>query len=365
MNPPLIVRAFPFVLVILGAIGHWLMPRLTRHDLYFAVTVPPGFRDSGQARLILRRYRRGVISVSTLALVLLGAAIDSHAFLWVPLIVLTQLGALFGIFYATRRAVLPNRVSPTTVREAHIGPRARKIPGGWMVASGPYALLAASAAYLGTHWRLIPARFVVHWGAGGLPDRWATRSPMTVFLPLLMAALILAGLTLLLYGIAHWLRPIHADGAEGARESRFRTAQSILLLTVEYCVALQFSWIALHPLLSGPQRPAAIIALLPAMIVFVFVGVLMWLGQGGSRTLVSQSTTPESAKPIGDRTEDRFWKLGVFYFNRDDPSVMVEKRFGIGYTMNFAHPMAWVLIAILVLIPVAVSASIALRHVRR
>lgn len=38
--------------------------------------------------------------------------------------------------------------------------------------------------------------------------------------------------------------------------------------------------------------------------------------------------------------EDRSCKLGVFYFNRDDSSVVVDKRFGIGYTMNFAQPLA-------------------------
>lgn len=32
--------------------------------------------------------------------------------------------------------------------------------------------------------------------------------------------------------------------------------------------------------------------------------------------------------------------LGAFYINRDDPSIFVEKRFGIGYTINFGNPKA-------------------------
>jgi uncharacterized membrane protein len=52
--------------------------------------------------------------------------------------------------------------------------------------------------------------------------------------------------------------------------------------------------------------------------------------------------------PVGDRTLDRYWKLGVFYFNRDDSAVLVEKRFGLGYSLNFARPTAWF---ILLLVP--------------
>ena len=36
-----------------------------------------------------------------------------------------------------------------------------------------------------------------------------------------------------------------------------------------------------------------------------------------------------------DRERDACWKWGVFYFNPDDPSILVEKRSGLGYTLNF------------------------------
>lgn len=43
--------------------------------------------------------------------------------------------------------------------------------------------------------------------------------------------------------------------------------------------------------------------------------------------------------------DDARWILGMFYYNPSDPSVFVEKRSGIGYTLNFARPAGWVLIA--------------------
>ena len=45
--------------------------------------------------------------------------------------------------------------------------------------------------------------------------------------------------------------------------------------------------------------------------------------------------------------------------NPDDPSLMVEKRFGVGWTMNMARPAAWMILAG-ILLAVAVSIVVAL-----
>jgi uncharacterized membrane protein len=41
----------------------------------------------------------------------------------------------------------------------------------------------------------------------------------------------------------------------------------------------------------------------------------------------------------------------MFYVNRDDPALLVEKRFGIGYTLNFGHPGSWLLLVGIVVVP--------------
>ena len=58
-----------------------------------------------------------------------------------------------------------------------------------------------------------------------------------------------------------------------------------------------------------------------------------------------------SPVPVGDRTADRYWKMGIFYFNREDSAVLVEKRFGLGYTLNFARPAAWVIVLLILMGP--------------
>ncbi len=44
------------------------------------------------------------------------------------------------------------------------------------------------------------------------------------------------------------------------------------------------------------------------------------------------------------------WRLGVFYFNRQDPRLLVPKRHGFGWTLNFAHLVAWVIIGVIIVL---------------
>ncbi|GEM_PF-5174587 len=37
---------------------------------------------------------------------------------------------------------------------------------------------------------------------------------------------------------------------------------------------------------------------------------------------------------------DTHWKMGIFYINKDDPAILVPKRFGLGFTPNLANSKA-------------------------
>ena len=67
-------------------------------------------------------------------------------------------------------------------------------------------------------------------------------------------------------------------------------------------------------------------------------------GQGGDRVQMNKS----SSGKVMNRDDDRYWKLGQFYFNREDPALFLEKRFGIGWTSNWAHPLSWIILAAII-----------------
>src|ERR1700732_197088 len=264
----LVIEIQIIIAISIGGIGilygilFWFMPRLARHDLYFAVTVAPGFRDQAEGKSILSRYRLELISAYVLALVAFVPAIAWFRASFVPGL-LIELLASFIVFYRARQRVRPFAVAPTTIREAELGQHDRVIPGGMIAASGPFVLVAATGLY--------------HWFRGGE----TTVRGLAVYL--LSTVLVLVAQTVLLYGLVHWVRPVYASGGERDRELKFRRTFSAIVLGAEYYVTLQASWIILAPHRGNLMA----VGLLPLAFVFVLIVIvaLARLGQGGSRML--------------------------------------------------------------------------------
>jgi len=47
-------------------------------------------------------------------------------------------------------------------------------------------------------------------------------------------------------------------------------------------------------------------------------------------------------------TNPAHWKLTIFYYNPDEPRLLVPRRIGILFTLNFAKPTAWAIIGTIV-----------------
>jgi uncharacterized membrane protein len=355
---PNLIMAFVIVLCL---VLFYLMPRMTRPDVYFAVTVPSEFRDSTEGWSILKHYRVAVAIGSVLALLVVltpARGGESNFAVVMPLAgLLLQGGGVFFAYYRARRQVLPHAVAPATVREAALQPRPARLPGGWLLQFPPFAVLAGTGIWLDTHWDEIPATFPIHWGAHGQPNNWSTRTFTGVYGSLLMGVVMCAFMGFLAYAFLRWSRPVQAGGPQGERERRFRRMVGSILVATQYLLALQFAWIGLTPLSRPQAGPPGVVPILVIALGFVVVVVVLTMryGQGGTRLADAAASAAGGRAPVGDRTPDKYWKLGLFYVNREDPALFIEKRFGIGYTLNFGHPGAWIGLAVLVAVTVAIA----------
>ncbi|MFY7814072.1 MAG: DUF5808 domain-containing protein [Chryseobacterium taeanense] len=52
-----------------------------------------------------------------------------------------------------------------------------------------------------------------------------------------------------------------------------------------------------------------------------------------------------------NRDQNSFWKLGIFYYNKQDKRLFPPKRTGLGWTVNFANPFS---VALFILILIAI-----------
>jgi uncharacterized membrane protein len=69
-------------------------------------------------------------------------------------------------------------------------------------------------------------------------------------------------------------------------------------------------------------------------------------------------TSIGNSRDVIDRDDDQHWKLGQFYYNKNDPALFLEKRFGIGWTVNLARPLAWITFLVIILLAVGIPIAL-------
>jgi len=334
------------VALLIGALNY-AMPQLTRRDIFFSVTVTPEFRETLQAREILVAYRRAIVIATGLALALLTVATPAGMELAGAGLLMLELLADAACFVVAHRRTLAHASAPSTAREATIASQSQ-MPGLIPLLLGPYLMLACAVLLTRARWSEIPDPMPVHWDIAGNPNGWMPKTWL-LYVGMTAGELVLClMLTFAIVGMLYFSRQIAASGSRAREERRFR-------------------WIGIAALLAGSYLAAALAFLpLSPRATFSFGGVTFFLaimmvgslelvrrGQGGVRL------APAAREPISDRTPDACWKWGAIYYNPDDPALIVEKRFGIGWTLNFAHRGAWIFIG-LIFVSVALSLSLPL-----
>jgi uncharacterized membrane protein len=352
--------AIDATVLVITATVNLLMPSLTRRDVLFGVTVTPDARSTRLGQATIRRYRLqvlGVAVVSALALALLAvSAPDAWWFgSWSSLLVLVPvliMAVPYLVAHNASHALQAAAGEAGTAGSGGVAPVAELrprhygdyIPLFWEAL--PPAIIAATAAYLAIRYASAPVIIPVHFDAAGNPNRYAAKTIGSYFSLVwtqLALEVLLTGLALLIVG---------SKALPGQAESRFRQwwlryLYGVKLLTLAYLgiVAVLIASAAE----TGSGTSMTIIA--PLTLVFVVillggaVGIAVRTGQGGSRLGGPVETAI-------DRMDDRYWKLGVFYMNSQDPSLLVERRFGVGWTINLGN--RWSIVTLCALLAIAV-----------
>lgn len=191
----------------------------------------------------------------------------------------------------------------------------------------PLALLAAAAAWLASKWDALPARWVVHWGRGGVPDGYATKSFGGVFGPLLFAAALAVFLEVL---------AVVLERISRARFPQLARAYGNFVRWLSLAVVGSIAAVAILLPSETPPSPRVFLGLILGSVVVALVAGAVGLASATRRMMAQGQSLPKGYSPL-------------IYRNPNDPRLIVPKLVGVGWTFNFAHPAAWLLLALLLL----------------
>jgi len=356
MNMPATVLTTIATVGVTGAIL-LLLPRFARPTVPFGVRVPPSRVDAPVIRQATSQYYRGVTIV---ALVVIAAA-AAAAVVIPPEVVLTVapfilLAAWFVPYLAARRRVQEAKrkerwfedVRQTAVADTSLRTEPPQYPWAW---AAPSIVIAVATIAVGIAvYPSLPDQIATHFGTSGA-DRFADTTVWSAFgLPGIQVLI-----TLLLLGLVPVVLRSKADlsaaDPEGSASQyrRYATTMARLLLVLAAGMNLTFGVVSLMVWEVLPASGAWVgLSLVPTLVAAVVLMVVATRsGQSGHRLPVE--STHDEGPAVADRDADDRWVAGMIYVNRDDPALWVPRRFGgIGWTMNFGRPAAWVLSLVLI-----------------
>ena len=342
-----------FVLTAFAGGIYLVLPRIGRRGLLFGVYVGEEQSVGDEARRMIRRWQVRMLvwlAFGLLGGILTGLLSSPEDAPPASCLVLTA-GYFIEYLQAHRRARALAHGGPPPLAAAPLLPDDLKplllppLAFGLAFASGIFAL-----GYAWSHYADLPAVIPIHFGASGAPDAWRPKSFFSVMQAPLLALVLglgLGGSAILISGAKRAIRYPDGEASLHAQE-RFRRAMARYMAGTALLVTAMLTATSVFAIRIGLGRmasfPAAFMDFVFTMIIWVIGGVLYLLaryGQGGARLEGAAARTPLT----DGLADNRRWILGIIYVNRDDPSFLVEHRFGFGYTLNFGNWKAVALFA--------------------
>lgn len=340
--------------LLLPIIGFFMAatPYLMRRGEVFAVTVPSAAQQDSYLKKLKRQYSL-IVSLTTVLITaiafvfaLMGEGTGVMVVVIVGTLVLCVGGYLLMLAYRARTKsykrdqgwVAEVQESVAAVGEGAI-PQALSLR--WNLLYVPIVLVTAALGVIG--YPHMPDMIPMHADFAGNVNSWEPKSPSVVGFPLFMQAFLIVCFLFSHWVILRskkWSEP-GAPATSALAYGMFARAQSIFLLAsglaLTAVIGIVFMLSALDVLSLGQAGALVMAVTVPILIGAIAVSVVY--GQAGSRVFKRMQG---SDAILAD--DDEHWKLGVFYFNADDPSLFLPERFGVGWTVNWARPAVWAII---------------------
>ena len=377
MTDSLTLMVFLIAIVLFSGAILAATPWFMKKNECFAVTIPESAQADVRFLAFRKRYAAAVLAVTLICTVALGVvsnvvlgkmssatdAASLNAILAVAIVAAATIPLIASfalmLHYRKRVKAIKREEGWKAERDeavALIGFEEAPAPPSlaWNVVYVPIVLitLAIGLALYPSTPDLVPT----HIDFAGNVNQWTPKGPALIAFPLLVEVFMAA-----CFIFSHWMtirskkdvdpaRPAISAYAYGA----FARAECILLLVGGSVLTAVLGIVMILMMTEFLSMLVTMVLIIVATLVFVGATIAFSIvyGQSGSRLV---KRLEENGDIIADN--DEHWKAGIFYWNKDDASLILPKRFGVGWTMNWARPAAWAIVGGITLASIAFVAA--------
>jgi len=324
-----------------------VLPSIASPTVPFGVRVPAQRADDPTVVRQTRAYRRrvliGGIIAAGICVAIYGVTGET---LLLPLTVLALVSVWYGCFFLANHEIRAAKAAGSWYEglrqgiavDTELRTDPPRFPWLWLA---PALIVTAATAVIGVIlYPSMPAILAVHYDAKGVPNREAAKSVgaafSLVFVQIGVTAL-LAGIAAAIFRTRPDIDPAHPLGsARWHRQYMLLGARALLGLVAVIDLAMLGSSLLMW---TGTVTPWAPLVVVLPILAAVLVAVVVVSRNNRERDGGEEDTG------LTHRDDDKLWRGGMFYVNREDRALMVARRFGVGWTLNFGNPKTAMLFA--------------------
>jgi len=344
-------------IAVLNGVLMPLFPILTRKSFLFGVKIPAEQQGCSEAKAMKKNYNTICLSGTVVLIMLIIIQ-----YIFIPDFTLTALMYFpFLCIVVLMAAYIPNwkkavklkeerewKVSATVfadTKSSHSRGNLSELPWGWYIFS--IVLIIASLIIAFIQYPGLPDKIPTHFDANMQPNVWSDKSLSAV---LMMPLINISTFLILWFTGFMFVRARYQIDQQNPELSftqhriyRRRLGHSIGFLTAGLTIMMAFNGLmTIFPNLYVPFW--SILALLFISTVPLLI-VATISGQGGCRIkpkgIAIGSAYAQNGLDVSNvlpgRGDDKYWALGMFYHNPDDPAYLVESRFGNKLGFNYSR----------------------------
>ncbi len=332
-----------------------IMPWVVRRNVFFGVSVPSSAFHDTDLRSLRRTYLKwgillGVITTAIFVVMYFTQDAEDVIFglTYMTFGLILAVGVLYVIMWKKAKALKASKhwdkaATETVIADTSFYRGKIAVSPLWLLLYPIIICITLAVGFM--LYDQIPMKVAMQYDFDGHVTRYAEKSYNLIFFaPVVQAflALVMSLVYWMLRRTRPELDPNHA-GKSVKQNTVFRYRWSLFIVFGGVIMMLMFlitqlSYASLLPTWAVTWIPM----IAPALLIVAVIVLTITTGQSGSRVKVT--VNEDGTKKTFNRNDDAYWRLGSFYVNPNDPAIFVEKRFGVGFTMNWAKPMSWIII---------------------
>lgn len=350
----MILTIFAIIILFL-AVMEAAIPYLVKRTVVFGVSIPEEYTKTPELRVYKKRYALIVFSVSMVVFIsflswgMLASPAEEQLVLVctaMPIAMILLSLTCYVYFHAKTTLLKRQRrwgenLKQIKVTDLSVRSQDEMLP--WYMYVLPVIVTLGVMGYTVLQYPTLPEQIPTHWGPNGQPDAFTTKNPLSV----ISAPLILLVMQVMFLGINETTKrsgiKLSATSTESSRirQLTLRKYTSWFLFLISLLLTTLFSFLQLSTIHEGLLGEGTMLIAPFIFLLVIFGGAIVYAVKVGR---AGEKIGTQSVEGIGDVDEDEFWKGGLFYFNKNDPSIFVEKRFGVGWTLNLANPKGYFIV---------------------